>query len=127
MQQELDIASDLPPGRAKRQLIQIAEDRAALYVHRRVGSDHPFKFHLKMAAATTGLALVALGLASVSNLGSSFVEVVVDVLFLFAMLAVGMLAGLWITESVRDQRADMRRINVEAAKHRLIELDRLED
>jgi len=48
MQPELEIAAGLPEGLARSHLTKVAEDRALLYVRRRVGAGHTARFHIRM-------------------------------------------------------------------------------
>ena len=48
IQQELDVAAQLPPGLSRSGLLRAAEERVATYVDRRVGPGRGAGFHLRM-------------------------------------------------------------------------------
>jgi hypothetical protein len=123
MREELQIASELPDGLARRRLATVAEERAAIYVHRRVGSAHGPRFHLVMAGFLSALIVAGTGLASVSNVGPMWLQVIVDIAFLAVLVLLGISVALWATESWRDYRAEMRRMDLQTARKRLGEVD----
>src|SRR4051794_13959500 len=69
MQQELNIAAALPDGIARSHLNEVAEDRALLYVRRRVGGGYSTRFHVTMAALLVVLVLLVFGLGSATDVG----------------------------------------------------------
>ena len=119
MREELGIASALPEGLARRRMEAVAEDRAALYVHRRVGSDHGARFHARMAVVVAVLVVGSIGLASVLDIGPTWVQFIVDIAFLAVLVLSGIAIAFWATESWRDHWADIRKLDLDAAAKRL--------
>ena len=64
-----------------------------------------------MAGIARVLLLSIFGLAALSKEGSRTIQTVADVLFLVALVLLGVVAAQWITESWRDHWAEMRRID----------------
>jgi hypothetical protein len=123
IQQELQIASEMPDGLARRQLRVATEHRVAMYVFRRLGPGRGPGFHLIMLAAVIIAYGVVSGLGQLVDLGPAWLEFVTRTAFLSAVVLLGLVAALWASESWRDHMAGERRDNLAAAMRRLRQLD----
>lgn len=123
IQQEIQIAGDLPDGLVRRQLMAVAENRVALYVFRRVGPGRGTGFHLTMLAAVIGCYGLVSGLGQLVDAGPSWVEFMMRTALLSAVVLLGLVAALWASEVWRDHMADSRRDELTTAMQRLRDLE----
>lgn len=123
IQQEIQIASEMPDGLVRRQLAVATEHRVALYVFRRVGPGRGAGFHLRMLTAVVVVYGIVAGLGQLVDVGPAWLELVTQVVFLSAVVLLGAVIALWTSEAWRDHMAGSRRDNLVATMRRLSQLD----
>jgi hypothetical protein len=111
IKQELDIATALPACPERQHLIQLARDRATLYVYRRRSPDPSGTARRRLIAATVAAPVIFSFLFIAGEFTvevGGFPHALVSVSSAALQVLIGGLVGYWVSYSIRLHRARRR-------------------